>query len=309
MDELAIGATFADHVIRGVAGRGGMGIVYRALHVPLKREVALKVIAPTVSADAEFRARFRHEFEAAASLQHPNVIPIYHAGEEDGLLYVTMRYVDGTDLARLVMVETRLAPTRAALIIGQVAAALDAAHARGLIHRDVKPANILVDGQHALLTDFGLIKSLHAGDTQVTKPGTVIGTFDYAAPEQLDARPVDARTDVYALGCVLFQALTGRVPFPRDTVGATLFAHFRDPPPSVTALVPEAPRAFDAVIATAMAKDPADRYPTAGDLARAALGAVDHPSIARTPSSWTWPALAAPRGVPLQGVLVSELES
>ncbi len=309
MDELAIGATFADHVIRGVAGRGGMGIVYRALHVPLKREVALKIIAPTVSADAEFRARFRHEFEAAASLQHPNVIPIYHAGEEDGLLYVTMRFVDGTDLARLVMVETRLTPTRAALIIGQVAAALDAAHARGLVHRDVKPANILVDGEHALLTDFGLIKSLHAGDTQVTKPGTVIGTFDYAAPEQLDGRPVDARTDVYALGCVLFQALTGRVPFPRDSVGATLFAHFRDPPPSVTALVPEAPKAFDDVIATAMAKDPAARYPTAGDLARAALGAVDHPSIARTPSSWTWPALAAPRGVPLQGVLVSELES
>ncbi|MBE2319757.1 AAA family ATPase [Solirubrobacter sp. CPCC 204708] len=310
MDELAIGATFADHVIRGVAGRGGMGIVYRALHVPLKREVALKVIAPSVSADPEFRARFRHEFEAAASVQHPNVVPIYHAGEEDGLLYVTMRFVDGVDLARLVMTETRLAPTRAALIVGQVAAALDAAHARGLVHRDVKPANVLVEGEHALLTDFGLIKHIEGADTQVTKPGTVIGTFDYAAPEQLDGRPVDARTDVYALGCVLFQALTGRVPFPRDSVGATLFAHFKDPPPSVTALVPEAPPALDQVIAVAMAKEPEARYASAGDLARAALAAVDHPSLVRTPSSWSWPAPAAPSaGLPLQGALVSELES
>ena len=145
MDELAVGATFADHVIRGVAGRGGMGIVYRALHVPLKREVALKVLAAGISTDEEFRTRFRHEFEAAASIQHPNVIPIYHAGEQDGLLYVTMRYVDGTDLARLIAVETRLDPIRAAVIIGQVAAALDAAHRAGLVHRDVKPANVLIE--------------------------------------------------------------------------------------------------------------------------------------------------------------------
>src|SRR3954452_23709762 len=155
MEELAIGATFAEHVIRGVAGRGGMGIVYRAMHVPLKREVALKVIAPPVSSDEEFRPRFRNEFEAAASIVHPNVIPIYHAGEEDGLLYVTMRYVDGDDLARIVAAETRLDPVRAAMLIGQVAAALDAAHERGLVHRDVKPANILVESagelEHALL--------------------------------------------------------------------------------------------------------------------------------------------------------------
>jgi hypothetical protein len=221
-----------------------------------------------------------------------------------------MRFVDGIDLARLVITETRLAPARAALIVGQVAAALDAAHARGLVHRDVKPANVLVDGDHALLTDFGLIKSLDDGETQVTRPGTVIGTFDYAAPEQLDGRPVDARTDVYALGCVLFQALTGRVPFPRDTIGATLFAHFRAPPPAVTVLVPEAPRALDDVIATAMAKEPDARYATAGELARAALAAVDHPSIARAPSNWTWPALAVPSArIPLQGAIAGELDS
>src|SRR3954447_24873901 len=280
MDEFAIGATFAEHVIRGVAGRGGMGIVYRAMHLPLKREVALKVIAPGSSTDDEFRARFRHEFEAMASIQHPNVIPIYHAGEEDGFLYVTMRYVDGDDLARLVAAETRLEPVRAAVLIAQVAAALDAAHARGLVHRDVKPANVLIESagelENALLTDFGLTKSLQS-DAKMTKTGTLIGTFDYTAPEQLGNRPVDARTDVYALGCVLFQTLTGRVPFPRDSVGATLFAHFESEPPSVTALVPEAPAALDAVIATAMAKDPAARYQSAGDLARAALAAVDRP--------------------------------
>src|SRR6478609_4393745 len=166
MDEFAIGATFAEHVIRGVAGRGGMGIVYRAMHVPLKREVALKVIAPGATADEEFRARFRAEFEAAASIQHPNVIPIYHAGEQDGLLYVTMRFVDGDDLARIVAAETRLEPVRAAMLIGQVAAALDAAHHRGLVHRDVKPANVLIAGRagsyHAYLTDFGLTKHAQA---------------------------------------------------------------------------------------------------------------------------------------------------
>ena len=240
MAEFAIGATFADHVIRGVAGRGGMGVVYRALHVPLKREVALKVIAPEISGDEEFRARFRRELEAAASIQHPNVIPIHHAGEQDGLLYVTMRYVDGDDLARLVAAETRLNPERAAVLIGQVAAALDAAHKRGFVHRDVKPANVLVEGEdgveHALLTDFGLTKTMQS-DEKVTQTGMLVGTFDYTAPEQLDERGVDARTDVYALGCVLFQTLTGRVPFPRDSIGAKLFAHFEAPPPSVTALV------------------------------------------------------------------------
>src|SRR4051795_6964185 len=258
MADLPAGSTFADHRIQAVAGRGGMGVVYRALHVPLKREVALKVIAPEVSQNEDFRARFRLELEAAASIQHPNVIPIHHAGEEDGLLYVTMRYVDGVDLARLVAGETRLDPVRAAVLIGQVAAALDAAHKRGFVHRDGKPANVLVEGEagveHALLTDFGLTKAMQS-DTKVTQTGTLVGTFDYTAPEQLDERPVDARTDVYALGCVLFQTLTGRVPYPRDTIAAKLFAHFDAPPPAVTALVPEAAPALDDVVRRALAKD------------------------------------------------------
>src|ERR1700754_2037632 len=323
MDEFAIGATFAEHVIRGVAGRGGMGIVYRAMHVPLKREVALKVIAPPVSSDEEFRARFRNEFEAAASIVHPNVIPIYHAGEEDGLLFVTMRYVEGVDLARLVAMETELDPVRASILIGHVAAALDAAHAHGLVHRDVKPANVLIEGagevEHALLTDFGLTKRLQS-DQKVTRTGTVIGTFDYTAPEQLDERPVTARTDVYALGCVLFQSLTGRVPYPRDSVAATMFAHFDAPPPKVTTFVPEAPEALDEVIAKALAKNPDDRYQSAGDVARAALAAVDRPSLARgmtrlsageRPSGWEWTAATASRaseGIPLQAPIANEIE-
>src|SRR3954469_20756102 len=153
-DEFAVGSTFAGHVIRGIAGRGGMGVVYRAMHVPLKREVALKVIAPGVSDEAEFRARFRREFEAAASIQHPNVIPIYHAGEEEGLLFVTMRYVEGTSLGRLLRDEGRLDPRRAAGVVAQIADALDAAHELGVVHRDVKPDNVLLCGQHAVLTDF-----------------------------------------------------------------------------------------------------------------------------------------------------------
>jgi serine/threonine protein kinase len=220
MDELAVGATFADHVIRGVAGRGGMGVVYRALHVPLKREVALKVISPEISDDAELRARFRREFEAAALVQHPNVIPIYHAGEVDGRLYVTMRYVEGVDLARLIAIESRLEPARAATLVAQVAAALDAAHKAGLVHRDVKPANVLVEGERAWLTDFGLTKFVRSDSTQ-TAAGTLIGTFDYTAPEQLNELPVDARTDVYSLGCLLYQALTGSVPFERDSLAAS----------------------------------------------------------------------------------------
>ena len=168
MSEFEPGATFADHVIEDVAGRGGMGIVYRARHVPLDREVALKVIAPEFTQDEEFRRRFEREFRAAASIQHPNVVPIYHAGEEDGLLYVTMRFVKGTDLARLLHVRGRLEPDLAASIIAQVAEALDAAHRAGIVHRDVKPANVLLEGEHALLTDFGLMKDLRS-QTQITQ--------------------------------------------------------------------------------------------------------------------------------------------
>ena len=277
MSEMTPGTAFADHLIRGVLGRGGMGIVYRATHVALERDVALKVIAPEFSQDEEFRRRFRREARATAAIGHPNVIGVHHAGEHDGLLYVTMRYVDGTDLARLLAAEGRLSPELAATVIAQVAAALDAAHRAGIVHRDVKPANVLLetegDGMRATLTDFGLMKDLRA-TSQITQAGSLIGTFDYAAPEQLREGPVDARTDVYALGAVLYQALTGRVPFPRETAAATMLAQLDSPPPSVLSVRPDCSERLGDVVRRAMAKAPEDRYPSAGDLGRAVTAAV-----------------------------------
>src|SRR4051794_12956549 len=278
MSELVPGTEFADHVIRGIAGRGGMGTVYRATHVTLEREVALKVIASESSRDHEFRERFQREFRAAASIQHPNVIPVYHAGECDGLLYVTMRYVEGTDLARLLHAEGRLDPATAADLVAQVGGALDAPHKAGIVHRDVKPANVLIEfrdgAMHATLTDFGLMKNLRS-TTQITQAGSVIGTFDYAAPEQLKEGPIDARTDVYALGGVLYQTLTGKVPYPRETAAATMLAHLDSPPPSVLTILPDASELLGEVVRRAMAKDPRDRYPSAGDLGRSARAAAE----------------------------------
>src|SRR3954453_14761251 len=225
MPDLSIGSEFAGHRIDGIAGRGGMGVVYRATHLALNRPVALKLIAPELAEDEGFRTRFKQESMTAASIDHPNVIPIYHAGEEDGRLYITMRYVEGTDLRALITERGKVDPVYAAQIVSQVAAALDAAHARGLVHRDVKPANVLIAGgngqPHAYLTDFGLTKQA-TSTGGLTKTGMVVGTLDYIAPEQVQGRSVDARADVYALGCVLYQALTGNVPFPRETEPAKM---------------------------------------------------------------------------------------
>src|ERR1700754_556605 len=267
MDVLEVGATFADHQILGVAGRGAMGMVYRARHHKLGREVALKVIAAELSEDREFRIRFQREYEAEVSIRHPNVVRVYGAGAKDGRLYVTMQYVEGSDLATLLK-RGRLAPPVAASLIAQVADALDAAHARGIVHRDVKPANVLIEGSgeamHCILTDFGLMKNVNASAAPLTKAGSFLGSCDYAAPEQLLGERIDARVDVYALGCVLYQAVTGQVPFPRSVSAATMLAHMDEPPPAVSAHAPDAPRGLDAVVQTAMAKDPDERYPTAG---------------------------------------------
>ena len=272
MDELAVGETFAGHVIRAVAGRGGMGVVYRAEWDG--RDVALKIIAPELSQDREFRIRFAREYRAEASINHPNVMRVLGAGAKEGRLYVTMRYIDGTDLERLLANGNRLPPARAAGLIGQVAAGLDAAHERGIVHRDVKPANVLLEADdHAILTDFGLMKNLNS-KIQLTMAGSFVGTCNYASPEQLLSTGVDARTDVYALGCMLFQALTGQVPYPRGSSAATMFAHLEAPVPSVTSVAPDVPAGFDAVVSRAMAKDANARFASAGELGRAAQDAA-----------------------------------
>jgi serine/threonine-protein kinase len=276
---LAPETTFASCRIDRVAGRGGMGIVYRATQVPLERVVALKVVAPECSSDPRFRRRFERESRIAARLDHPNVVPVYASGEEDHRLYLVMRWVEGTDLHALIAESGPLAPARAAAVVQQVGSALSAAHAAGLVHRDVKPANVLIAGEdgsgHAYLSDFGLTLEPEA-DPRLTETGEWIGTADFMAPEQFEAGAVDARTDVYALGCMLYTALTGVAPFRRTTVAATMLAHLRDeaPRPSVAARVPAA---FDAVVARALAKQPADRYPSAEALVTAALSAAREP--------------------------------
>jgi predicted Ser/Thr protein kinase len=271
--ELAIGSDFAGYRIEEVAARGGMGVVYRAVQLRLTRLVALKLVTPALARDASFRERFRREWMIAASIEHPNVIPVYEAGEEDGALFIAMRWVEGTDL-REAIDGAALEPSRAAGLVSQVANALDAAHESGLIHRDVKPANILITGQdHVYLTDFGLTK--HASSISgLTRTGQWVGTVDYTAPEQIEGTPVTPRTDVYSLGCVLFETLTGRTPYKRDNDLATLWAHVYAPPPSVLELAPDIPVDFEAVVQRAMAKDPEERYESASDLGRAALAAA-----------------------------------
>ena len=302
MFDLALDSTFAGCRIEAVAGRGGMGVVYRATQLGLDRAVALKLVAPERAADANFRARFEREARVAAAIEHPNVIPVYGAGEEDGRLYLLMRWVPGTDLQALIRRSGRLGHVHAATIVAQVAAGLDAAHAVGLVHRDVKPANVLLGGEdgsgHVYLSDFGLTLDPSA-DTRVTDSGEWFGTVDFMAPEQFEGDRPGTRTDVYALGCVLYAALTGEPPFPRASVPGTILAHLNDPPPrpSATAGVPQA---FDGVVARALAKRPSDRYRSAGELASAALGAAAGPRrsgrMAAEPRSGRSETLALPGG-------------
>ena len=265
---------FAGHRITGVAGRGGMGIVYRAVQLDLDRAVALKLIAAQLAEDGSFRERFVRESRLAASIDHPNVIPIYYTGEHEGELYIAMRYVEGNDLRTLVRAAGRLDPSRAVSIVAQVGNALDAAHERGIVHRDVKPANVLLGaGDHAYLTDFGLTKRI-SSQSGNTRAGGWVGTLGFVAPEQIRGERVDARADIYALGCVLFHALVGGAPYQRDSDEATLWAHLHDDPPALRASAPDAPPALQAVIDRALAKEPDDRFRSAGDLGRAALAAV-----------------------------------
>lgn len=267
---LAPGATFAAHRVIGEIGRGGMGIVYRALHVALDRERALKVINPRLSADPRFRLRFQRESRLAASIEHPNVVPVHTAGEEDDLLYISMRVIEGPDLGQLVVAAGQLDPQRAALLVEQIGAGLDAAHAVGLVHRDVKPSNVMVelgrDGEHAYITDFG-ISRLISGDSQMTGSGEFLGSVDYVSPEQIEGRPVDERADVYSLAAVAHQMLTGRPPFADHEGPARLVAHSQAPRPRLSRVVPGLGASADRALARGMAVDPGDRPGSAGEFA------------------------------------------
>src|SRR6266480_4263761 len=289
-----IGTELAGYRIESLLGRGGMSVVYLAEHIGLGRKVALKLLASELSQDKGFRDRFVRESHLAASIDHPNIIPIYDAGEADGLLYIAMRFVQGPDLKEILK-RGNLGVGRTVFLVEQLASALDAAHAHALVHRDVKPGNILLEEStdHAYLTDFGVAKQTTARG--LTSTGHFLGTVEYAAPEQIEGGPVDARTDVYALGCVVYECLTSSPPFAHGTEHAVLHAHLVDPPPSVTRLRPELPHAFDGVIATALAKDPAERYSSCGDLVHAARNAAS--GTARRAEAARTPALTLPSAV------------
>lgn len=275
-------------------GEGGMGVVYLAQDERLDRKVALKVIAPQLAHDLEFQKRFEAEAKSAAAIDDPHVVSIYSAGSADGRLYIAMRYVDGTDLRAVLHESGVLDPRRAAAIVMEVAAALDAAHAAGLVHRDVKPANILLEeipGKgRAYLTDFGLTKGLQAERSQLTGTGQWIGTLDYVAPEQMTSGRVDARTDVYALGCVLYEMLTGSVPFTGNDM-QKMWGHANEPIPTLGDGGASHP--LEAVVRRAMAKDPDERFPSAGDLARAASAAVGGSRVSQPEHSVATGAAAA----------------
>jgi ABC-type branched-subunit amino acid transport system substrate-binding protein/DNA-binding beta-propeller fold protein YncE len=265
---LGPGSTFAGYRIESLLGRGGMGVLYRATDLSLDRPVALKLIAPELAEDERFRSRFLKEPRLAAALDHPHVVPIYEAGEYEGQLFLAMRYVEGRDLKSVIERDGRLAPEQALAVLTQVADALDAAHRRGLVHRDVKPANVLLDDEgHAYLTDFGISK--HVGGAP-TDTGRAVGTLDYLSPEQIRGEKVDGRTDCYALACVLYECLDGAPPFRHETEAETLWAHMQEHPPSLSRH-PE----LDAVLARALAKEKEGRYASCGEFladASSALG-------------------------------------
>jgi streptogramin lyase len=279
---------FLHYRIEEPIGQGGMGVVYVAHDVRLGRKVALKLMAPSLALDDRYRTRFASESELAMALEHPNVVPIHDAGEAEGRLYLAMRRVEGTDLRALLRRDGALDPTRALAIVSQIAQALDAAHANGLVHRDVKPSNVLLDdNEHVYLADFGLTRRL-SDEASLRGDALAVGTPAYVAPEQLEGRTVDGRADVYSLGCLLYECLTGEPPFRGDSRLALAWAHLEQDPPSVSERRTELPDAIDAVIARAMAKDPAERFATCSEFATAAESALIPRSRPR--SRWAFAA-------------------
>jgi serine/threonine protein kinase len=293
-----IGAQVADYLVEAVVGRGGMATVYRARDHRLGRAVALKVLAPQLSQDQRFRDRFVRESRLVAGIDHPNIIPIYEAGESDDLLFIAMRYVEGADLRKIIQASGPLPVARAYRLFSQIASALDAAHQHGLVHRDVKPANILVaegtdrDPEHVYLTDFGLTKSTYS-EAGLTSHGHFMGTPRYVAPEQIRGLPVDGRSDLYAFACVVYEVLTGLPPFQRDTELALLYAHVSHEPPPLTPYRPDLPHAVNEVMARALAKSPTERFATCqqfvATLRDAISGEDQHHSPAEEHQAWSSP--------------------
>jgi Protein kinase domain len=269
---LRTGATLAGYRVDGLVGSGGMGIVYEATQLSLNRTVALKVLAPHLSNDSGFRDRFRREAQVQAALEHPHIVTVFESGESDEGLFIATRLIRGTDLKELV--EQGLGAERALRILTQVASALDAAHAAGLVHRDVKPQNVLVDElDFAYLADFGLIKE--SREPGLTRTGEYLGSLDYVSPEQIRGEPVASASDLYAFAAVLYECLSGEVPFPRDTEAALLYAHLTEPPPRLTSRRAGLSPALDAVVERGLSKEPAARFASATELVDAAQVALD----------------------------------
>src|SRR5204862_183330 len=300
-----VGDEFAGYRVRAVLGRGGMSVVYQAENLRLSSIIALKVLAPELAADDVFRARFLEESRIAASLNHPNVIPIYDMGSQDDLLYIAMRYVSGTDMRQRIKSRGRILPATALFLIGQAARALDAAHRKGLVHRDVKPGNLLIergsddaDPDHVYLADFGITN--HAmSRSGLTSTGQFLGTIDYVAPEQIRGTSVLGLADQYSLGCVLYECLTGRVPFEKDLDAAIIWAHVEETPTMPTILRPELPPQIDQVFGRVLAKRPDERYGSCREFveaARVALGAFG--SATEASQAYTATAAAPQADVP-----------
>ncbi len=284
---VTVGSRVAGYLLEEQVGEGGMAVVFRARDERLDRLVALKVLASALAADVDYRERFLRESRAAAAVDDPHIIPVYEAGEAGGVLFIAMRYVPGSDVRTLVRRQGRLAAGRAAAIISAVASALDAAHAAGLVHRDVKPANMLMDARpgrpdHVYLADFGLSKPALAV-TGLTRTGQFLGTLDYVAPEQLGGQPVDGRADQYALACAAFELLTGSPPFHRQDAMAVMYGHISQPPPPLSSRRPDLPAAADRVLARALAKVPAERYATCCEFADALRGSLGLPPYGQVP--------------------------